>query len=280
MTIFAALLLSLALTETPIPVARAQFDAGNYKAALTALTASLERAPNDPALHYWIARTDYEMRNYDGAVTHSEIAVKLDPQNAEYIRWLGRAYGAKAEESHSFFLARKVKQAFEAAVKLAPASVAARRDLMQFFVEAPWIVGGDKGKAKQQIDAIAAIDPVEGRLARAAYLTAEKEWKPAEKEYVGVLDEHPTAIDAYMEAAEFFADRKNTNDLQRTVEAASRVDAKDPRIGYYRAVSLILEGTDKSAAEQLLKSYISSVPEKSDYPSHKSATEWLARNSH
>jgi tetratricopeptide (TPR) repeat protein len=276
----AALLLSLTLSQEPIPAARADFDAGNYKAALTTLTASLGHAPNDPILHYWIARTDYEMRNYDEAVNHAETAVRLAPQHAEYNRWLGRAYGAKAEESHSFFLARKVKQAFEAAVRLAPLNIAARRDLMQYCVEAPWIVGGDKDKAKQQIEAITAIDPVEGRLARAAYLTAEKQWKTAENEYVAMLDQHPAHIDPYMEAAGFFADRKNTTALERTVEAASRVDARDPRVGYYRAVTFILKGTDRPAAEKLLQSYIASVPEKSDYPSHKSATEWLARISH
>ena len=280
MMILGALLLSLSLTQEPIPAAaRAQFDAGNYKTALTTLRAALSQAPNDPALHYWTARTNYELHNYDEAVNHAELAVKLAPGNGEYSRWLGRAYGAKAEQSHSFFLARKVKQAFEVAVRLSPTNVAARRDLMQFFVQAPWIVGGDKDKAKQQVAAIAAIDPVEGRLAHAAYLNAEKQWKPAEAEYVAVLDQLPAGIDPYMEAAEFFTERKDSAHLDKTVEVASRVDSADPRVGYYRAIALILRGTDKPAAEQLLKSYIT-VPEKSDYPSHKSAIEWLARLTH
>src|SRR5215470_14616661 len=99
-----------------------------------------------------------------------ETSVKLAPDNSEYNRWLGRAYGGKAEKSRSFFLARKVKKAFETAVHLAPQSIEARRDLMQFCIEAPWIVGGDKGTAKEQIDAIQKLSPLEGRLARAAYL--------------------------------------------------------------------------------------------------------------
>src|SRR5215831_16896460 len=170
-----ALLLSLFLTQEPIPAARAQFDAGNYKTALTTLTAALTHSPNDASLHYWTARTDYELRNYDEAVNHAELAVKLAPENAEYTRWLGRAYGAKAEQNHSFFLARKVKQAFEAAVHLAPTSIAARRDLMQYLVEAPWIVGGDKGKAREQVDAISKMDAVQGHLARGAYFAADKQ---------------------------------------------------------------------------------------------------------
>jgi tetratricopeptide (TPR) repeat protein len=278
--ILTTFLLSFLLAQDPAQTARAQFDDGNYKAALSTLNAALEKSANNASLHYWVARTDYEMRNYDEAIKHAELAVKLAPEEAEYNRWLGRAYGAKAEESHSFFLARKVKQAFEAAVKLAPGNIAARRDLMQYCVEAPWIVGGDKEKAKQQIAAISAIDPVEGRLARAAYLTAEKQWKPAETEYLAVLDLHPPHIGAYMEAAEFFADRKDANGLERTLTAASHLDSRDARVGYYRAVLLILRGTDGATAEQLMKSYVSLVPEKSDYPSHKSAMDWLARLKH
>jgi tetratricopeptide (TPR) repeat protein len=278
--IFVALILSLLLTQEPVAGGRAQFEAGNYKTALNTLTSALGIFPNDPSLHYWIARTDYELRNYDEAINHAEVAVKLAPQNAEYNRWLGRAYGAKAEESHSFFLARKVKQAFEVAVRLAPGNIAARRDLMQYCVEAPWIVGGDKDRAKQEIQAITALDPVEGRLARAAYLTAEKQWKAAETEYLAVLDQHPQHIDAYMEVSEFFAGRKDPSNLERAVDAASRVDSRDPRVDFYRAVTLILKGTDGPTARQLLTAYIASVPEKSDYPSHKSATEWMARLSH
>ena len=278
--IVATIFLSLLLTEDPAQTARVQFDAGNYKAASIILNTALEKSANSAALHYWLARSNYEMRNYDEAVKHAELAVQFAPEDAEYNRWLGRAYGAKAEESHSFFLARKVKQAFEVAVKLAPGNIAARRDLMQYCAEAPWIVGGDKEKAKQQIAAIAAIDPIEGRLARAAYLRVEKQWKPAESEYLAVLDQHPSHIGPYMEAAEFFADRKDAGSLERTVDAASRVDSRDARVGYYRAVALILRGTDSVTAEQLLKSYVSSVPEKSDYPSHKSAMDWLARLKH
>src|SRR5467141_1187110 len=141
------LLISMMLSTAPgtpgrlpaIQMARTEFEAGNYSAAVQTLTAALSEAAQDSSLHYWALRSYYELRDYDNAVTHGEKAVKLDPQNAEYNRWLGRAYGGKAEESHSFFVARKVKQAFEAAVHLAPLSIQARRDLMEFLAEAPWI---------------------------------------------------------------------------------------------------------------------------------------------
>jgi len=241
------------------------------------LNSALSKSPKDPSLHYWALRSYYELKDYENAVTHGETAVKLDPQNAEYTRWLGRAYGAKAEQSRSFFLARKVKQAFEAAVHLAPTSIAARRDLMQYLVEAPWIVGGDKGKAREQIDAISQMDPVQGHLARGAYFAADKQWKQAEGEYAAALDKGPERLDSYMEVAEFFTERQDVQALERAIDAAKRIDPKDPRVEYYTAVSLILKRNDLATAERILRLYVANVPERSDYPSHKSAQEWLSR---
>ena len=279
------LLISILLSTMPmsaptvgaVDTARAAFDRGNYSGAVKTLNSALSEAPKDPALHYWALRSYYELRDFENAVTHGETAVKLDPQNAEYTRWLGRAYGAKAEESRSFFLARKVKQAFEAAVHLAPTSIAARRDLMQYLVEAPWIVGGDKGKAREQVDAISKMDAVQGHLARGAYFAADKQWKQAEGEYSAVLDNRPQLIDSYMEVAEFFTDRQDAQALERAIEAAKRIDPKDARLEYFTAVSLILRHNDLPTAEKLLRSYVANVPERSDYPSHKSAQEWLSR---
>jgi tetratricopeptide (TPR) repeat protein len=264
----------------PAEAAREAFEMGNYSAAVKAATSGLANGERDPSLHYWALRSYYELHDYEKAVTHGEAAVRLEPANAEYNRWLGRAYGEKAEQSRSFFVARKVKQAFEAAVHLAPASVPARRDLMEFLAQAPWIVGGDKQKAKEQIDAISKIDSTEGHLARGSYLKSDKKWKEAEAEYAAVLDGESRRINDYMEAAEFFEERKEVQRIEQAVQAASRIDAKDPRIAYYRAVALILKGSELPAAEQLLRSYVANIPERSDCPSHKAAQGWLNRISH
>jgi len=238
---------------------------------------AISQTPEDASLHFWALRSYYELQDYGSAVTHGERAVKLEPHNAEYHRWLGRAYGAKAEESRSFSIARKVKQAFEAAVHLAPMSIAARRYLMQFLAEAPWIVGGDKTRAKEQVEAISKIDAAEGHLARGAYLAAEKKWQEAEQEYSAALDARPNQIESYMEVAGFFEDRKNAHEIERAVDAARHIDPRDPRLNYYTAVGLILRRNELPTAEKLLRSYVANVPLRSDYPSHTAAEQWLSR---
>jgi tetratricopeptide (TPR) repeat protein len=263
--------------EAAVETARSSFDAGKYAEAVKTLTAALDRAPQDAAINHWLGRCYYEQHRYDESITHAEAAVKLSPQNGEYERWLGRIYGAKAEQSHSFFLARKVKQAFETAVRLAPRSIPARRDLMQYLAEAPWIVGGSKDKAKEQVEAIAQLDPLEGHLARAAFWAQDKKWKEAQAEYLAVIAEHPMRIEPYMEAAEYFADRKDVANLDRVVNEAQRLGSRDPRVDFYRGVVLILRRTDLSTAQQLLNGYIANVPERSDYPSHREAMQWLSQ---
>jgi tetratricopeptide (TPR) repeat protein len=260
----------------PIAAAQSDFEAGRYDHAITALLAMRQMAPEDPDVNYWLSRSYYEEQNYDLAIAYGEQAVKSALQNAEYHRWLGRAYGAKAEQSHSFFLARKVKKAFETAVNLAPFDIAARRDLMQYLVEAPWVVGGDKNQAKQHVEYIMQLDPVQGRLARAAFLSAEKKSKEAAAEYLAALDQRPDTIQSYIEAAEFFADGKDAVNLELVLAEAQRRGFRDPRLGFYQAVVLVLRRADLSTAETLLRAYLSNVPERSDYPSHKAARTWLA----
>jgi len=259
----------------PLDTARTHFEAGKYKEAIETLTAAHQLDPNDGAIDYWLARSYYEEHNYALAVAYGEEAVQSSARNAEYHRWLGRAYGAKAEESHSFFLARKVKKEFETAVNLAPLNVAARRDLMQYLVEAPWVAGGNKEKAKQQIESIAKLDPIEGRLAWAAFFSAQKKWKEAEAEYLTVLGQHPGRIEPYLDAADFFADRKDADSLDRAIGGAAGLGVRDPRLDFYRAVVLVLRRAELPAAAALLRSYVNDVPERSDFPSHRAALSWL-----
>jgi len=280
--IAALLAARLVAASEPQPVlsARALFSMGNYDEAIKTLLAAHYASPGDAAINYWLERSYYEKQNYEQAIAYGEQAVAIDPQNAEYHRWLGRTYGGRAEQSHSFFLARKVKKAFETAVDLAPRNVAARRDLIQYLIEAPWIVGGDKDKAKQQIDFVTTLDPIQGRLARAEFLVSEKRWKQAELDYLAAVDQQPPQPQAYIEAAEFFAGRKDADNLDRVNGQATRMGIDDSRIDFYRAVVLVLRRADLPAAEALLGSYLNKTPERSDYPSHNAALRWLriARN--
>ena len=156
--------------------ARHQFELGNYSAAVATLRNAVAQNPNDAEAHFWMARAYYELKDFNNAATEAERSTQINPKNSLYHLWLARSYGEQADREHSFSLARKVKKEFEEAVKLDPSNIPARRDLEEFNIQAPWIVGGNKDAAGEQVDAIAALDPVRG-----ASCTGEIRYRCAEE---------------------------------------------------------------------------------------------------
>jgi tetratricopeptide (TPR) repeat protein len=263
-------------TSGAIQTAQHQFNSGNYTAAIKTLQSVPQVSTNGEA-QYWIGRCYYELHDYDNAITAAEKSVEVDPKNSLYHEWLGRIYGGKADRDRSFSYARKVKKEFEEAVRLNPSNTDARRDLEQYSMEAPWVVGGSKDEAKEQVTAIEAIDPVEGHLARAAYDLDAKKPELAEKEYREILAAKPKRIEPYFDVITFFIHQNKPADAEAAIQAAVQVSPNDPRLAYYRGVSRVLSGTDLPRAEEYLKSYLASSPDRSDWPSHAGAREWLGR---
>jgi len=267
-------------SDSPAAVhtAQQQFDSGNYSAAIEALRAAAGQNPSNAEIYYWLGRVYYEMHDQDNAVANAEKSVSLDPQNSLYHQWLGRAYGDKADRDRSFALAKKVKKEFQQAVTLDPSNIGARRDLQQYCTDAPWIVGGNKDEALDQVNAIAALDPVQGALARAAYdRNVLKKPDLAEAEYRKALSANPKDPDAYFEVADFYISQGKAPELQSTIQGAAQLNPSQPRLSYYRGVADALANTDLGGAEQNLKAYIAATPDRSDWPSHASARLWLGK---
>jgi tetratricopeptide (TPR) repeat protein len=261
----------------PVTVAQVQFEHRDYQAALKTLSDAIAEHPDDARLWHWRSRCYLEQHEYARAVADGERAVTAGPDDSEYHRWLGRAYGAAAEHSRSFSLARKVRQAFLDAVRLGPGNIAARRDLAEFYIEAPWIVGGDRGRALAQIEAITKLDPVDGHLAHASYFAEEKQYDEAAAEYRRALDPRPNRIGPYLEAAHFYERRGDSPILASIVDQARLVTPSDPRLDYYKAVALIIANRHLSEAEQLFRRYLQTASPPGDDPSPADAHEWLGR---
>nr|MDQ3039624.1 tetratricopeptide repeat protein [Pseudomonadota bacterium] len=97
-----------------------------------------------------------------------EKATALGPKNAQAFYWLGNAYGNRIGEVgmlSKLSIAPKLRDAFEQAVKLDPALIAARGSLMEFYLVAPGAIGGGIDKARAQATAIARYDRARGYMA-------------------------------------------------------------------------------------------------------------------
>lgn len=260
-----------------IETAILQFEAGSYSTATATLRVVLAREPQNAYAYHWLGRCYYELKNFDDAITQAERAVSLEPRKSEYRLWLARAFGEKADRDSSPSAARKVGRELQEAVRLDPLNLAARRDLVEFYADAPWILGGSDDKARQEAQAIAAVDAVEGHLAWAEYWRSKKDIVRVDAAYRKVLELRPSRIDPYMEIADYYQERKDVTGLDAAVKAASRASAADPRLAYFRGALQVLTGTMPAEAERLLNQYLASVPPRSEFPSQASAREWLAR---
>ncbi len=267
----------LAAGDGPVAKAQEQFKTGDFPAAIATLQAASRSLPEDAAIYYWMGRCYFELRKYDQAISEDERAVKLAPDNSEFLFWLGRAYGREAELAHSFWMALRSKDSLEEAIEANPNNVPARRDLAAFYSEAPWIVGGSKKKAREEIASIAAIDPIEGDLAQAEYDQNNGHVERAADELKTVLQQKPKRVEEYYEAADFFATRQNAALVAQAVEGAAAIAPSDPRLLYYRGVSLVLGGQQTREAESYLKAYLARTADRSDYPSRSDARTWLGQ---
>ena len=127
------------------------------------------------------------MGDWDQGISACEKAVALAPSNSRYHMWLGRVYGEKADAANflsAASLAGKVRNEFEAAVRLDPNNVDARSDLGEFYLEAPGIVGGGRDKAEAQIQALAALDPAKADYLKGRLAEKKKDLGAAEKNTV------------------------------------------------------------------------------------------------
>lgn len=280
--ITAPLCVNAAVRELPADIERL-YNGGLYRQAAEALTAAIQREPQESSLHYWLGRCFYELRDYNRAVSSLERAIALEPDRSDYHDWLGKSYGRKAEEANRFTpfssisLAHKTRREFETAVRLDANNMEAQRDLIRYLMNAPGIVGGSEGAAEQRVHALTAVDSIEGELAQAELLASRKKFDEANQQYRKVLDLKPDRIGVYFEIAEYYRDRRDAGQMSEAVEAGALLAPSDHRLDYYRGIALILGNRNQGEAEKDLRRYLDTVPDNDNVPSHSTTHEWLGK---
>lgn len=266
--------------EGPLAEAQRDYNAGRYNRAVDMLTRAVTNSPDDASLQFLLGQSFYQLGEFPRAIASLEAAVQLAPNNSAYHDWLGKAYGRKAEGSiflSAMSWARKTHKEFEIAVQLNPNNFEAQRDLIRYEMNAPGIVGGGDEKALKHIEELEKIDSLQGELARGEFLVTKREITKADALFAKILESNTDRIGVYFEVGDYYRDRQNPEKMAKAIAAAERIDPNDRRLKYYRGVVLVLEGKKPNEAELLLKSYLATVPNNSDLPSHASSREWLGK---
>ena len=118
------------------------------------------------------------------------------------------------------FLARRIKSEFDKAAQLDPTSIDARHGLIEFYSQAPGVMGGSMDKAKEQAREIIKLNAWRGHYEMARLLERDKDIAGAEKDYIAAVAAAPDSTPPYLYLGSFYRRQKRWDDALKTYEAA------------------------------------------------------------
>jgi tetratricopeptide (TPR) repeat protein len=201
-------------------------EAGHWKRARALVEAN--RQPSHDALtQFLLSQIHNAFGDRESPLPLAEKAVALDGHVAKYHRQLAEVTGVMAQHAgllEQFLLARRFRHEIDAALALDPGDVQALRDLMEFYLLAPGLAGGDKDKAQATARRIASVDAVQGFLAQARLAQAAGD--PAREEAMlrKAVDAGPSHYCARVTLAEFLLSRGHWEAAREQAEIAVRID--------------------------------------------------------
>ena len=283
----AAGLLGLALWPGParadagaLDAAKQAFAKGEYQKAVEILKSATASDANNSELFALLSRSYLQLDQYDAAVSSGERAVSLSPNNSEFHRILGEAYGGKAGHSSMFSaygFAKKTQKEFIAATQLDPNNFEAVQNLIEYDCEAPGAVGGGEDKAQPLIQKLMSMDTAEGHFGAGICRSKKKDYAKSDEEIAKALESKPKTAKRIYDIGDYFLERRNGAELLAVAEAGEKLAPQDPRGKFYRGVGLILQGKQPAEAEKLLREYIAVAPMHSDNPRPWTAHYWLGK---
>jgi len=253
---------------------------GEYPKAIQILRAASSAEPANAEIHLLLAKSFFELQEFERASDSAEKAVAIDPRSSASHEWLGRSYGERADRAGWFAaitLAKKARREFVTAVELDERNFSAMQALIEFDCTAPGIVGGGEDKAAKEIEKIAGLDEAEGHYARGNCRRQKKDFAVTDEEFTKALQSNAKSVDLVYDIGDYAMKRDQAERLVSVIEAGERLNAKDPRGEFYRAVVSILRGQQLAEADKSIREYLSRVPRRSTYPSPSMAHYWLGR---
>lgn len=231
---------------------------GRADRAAMALQAVVQAEPQNGAAHLLLCRVYLSEEMGSEAAHECEAALKngLD-QNSSAQDWAGRAFGMQAEHAGPLAglkLAGQVRTAFQTAHKLDGRSAPAANDLGEFYVSAPFVVGGGVDKA------LALADSIQGSLPEVAHrlrgLVAEKksDYDAAEREFIAEANVTQSP-GAWVDLATFYV-RQNRPDKGLTAARRSIAVNRELDANVVDAGSTLNDVHQTAQAAEVLRGYL------------------------
>ncbi len=211
----------------------------------------------------------YVKEDYEHAMKWFEQATEMAPQSSKYHLWLGRAAGRRAQHANflrAMGLAKQARAEFERAVELEGSSLPALSDLLDYYLNAPGVLGGGEDKAKGIAARLAQLNPAEGHRAQAQIFAKRKEYAAAEREFRKALDIEPNKPGRLLELASFLSERGRHPEADALFEQAAKLAPDSPDYLFARGQALARTKRDPQQARELLERYLRSQRQPDDPP--------------
>jgi tetratricopeptide (TPR) repeat protein len=227
------------------------------------MQAAVARNPVDDAAWQCLGRITNDMGRPKESIEYFEKAIKIDDKVALHHLLLGRALADLADSTSKIklpFLARRIKGEFERTVILDPASVDGRLALVDFYTQAPGVMGGSKDKAQEQIREIIKLNPMRGHLKQALLYQNDKKLAEAEKEYIAAEQVAPDSINAGYNLAGFYQSQERWNDAFAVYDRMEKRFPDAWLVRFQIARTAALSGDRLDRGEKELRALIASPP--------------------
>jgi tetratricopeptide (TPR) repeat protein len=249
------------------------FKEEKYEEAKEVLLKVVEKEPENPEANFFLCKVYLILGDYDNSIKYGEKAIKLNDSQSEYHHWLGSAYGVQAQKGSklkALFRAEKAKNEFEKAVELDSTNVGARFDLMQYYIGAPGIVGGDKKKAKKEAEIIQGLDSFSGAYAWALFWQAEKDSDKVETYLRKAVDlDTSSTYSATYQLGSFLQQRKKYHEAAEIFEKLYSQHPDQTSALYQIGRTHLFAKDSLDKAERCFKQYLQVEPK-------KGAPDWAA----
>lgn len=249
--------------------AKTLYQKTEYRAVLSMLQPV---ASKSAAAWNLIGKSYFMTTEYKKAAEAFEKAVDMEPNNAEYVHWLGRAYGRQAETSNPLMApsrAVKARQQFERAVVLDPRNKEALNDLFDYYLNAPGFLGGGSQKAEELVKQIAKLDEAEGFYARAQISDKKRDFLTAEQQLRKAYELAPRQVGRVIDLAKYLAKLGRVKESDQVFDQAAKLAPSSPQVLYSRAETLLQQKRNMSEAKSLLEKYLNSQLSPDDPPREK-----------
>jgi tetratricopeptide (TPR) repeat protein len=217
---------------------------GHYRRAEAILTERLKTNPNDAQSYCEMSKVSEAFQRWDDAIQQAEKAVSLDHKNPEFQAALADAIGSKLDQAQigifaKASLARRFKKEADLAIQLDANNLDANEDLMDFYLDAPGFVGGDKKKAADLADHMVHVNPVRGYLLKADLAGREKRTAEVEPLLQQAIAADPKSYDARLQAAAFYQDKGTATFPQAEEQAKQAIKLNPERVRAYAILAAI-----------------------------------------